>query len=70
MQGNFFFEKHNMWVSMAIDEDRIVVTVGGVEVHQLTNKENGEVSLAAFSKGSGGRHFLQQEDKYFSQKIS
>lgn len=70
MQGEFQFEKNGMSFHVKVAEDRVLVSVAGVEVYQLTEKETGTVVLAAFSKVQAGKHFLNQEQKYFAQKIS
>lgn len=69
MQGNSIFNEGQLSFFSNLNKDHVIVGCRGQEVYQLTKKDNGEISLAAFESSVAAKRFFASNKDYFATKI-
>lgn len=69
MQGMATYSLGSVSYQVKVDKDCVVVSCSGQEMYQLTRKENGEVSLAAFETSVAAKRFFASNKDYFFTKL-
>lgn len=70
MQGNTIFSEGQLTFFSNLNKDHVIVGCHGQEVYQLTKKDTGEISLAAFESSVAAKRFFASNKEHFFTKIS